>query len=335
MNLALYPSGAWCTALAMHFQRHGHTVTLVAFTLEEALQLGIERANPRLTNAPLDPNLQIGHELAPALMEAEVLVLGPPAAFFESSAQAVKAAVARTEARELRAVVSLTKGLVGEQRRRPSEVLAEVLPGYAPLALSGPSFAQEVAQGLPVALTLAGADAHGELLAHLQREFSGGNLRVYTSCDLAGVELGGCLKNIYAIAGGFCDGLGLGANAKAALLTRSLAEMLRLAMAFGARAETLYGLSGVGDLALTCYGPLSRNRAFGEAMARGASPEMYFREHDTTVEGYHACKHLHALCEAKGLDAPILREVHAALYTGKPLGEALGSLLARDLKAEG
>ncbi len=201
-------------------------------------------------------------------------------------------------------------------------------------SLSGPTFAGEVAAGKPTAMALAFANADVDVVERLQGTVSGPNLRVYLSSDLSGVELGGCLKNVYAIAAGCCQGLGLGDNALATLLTRAVAEMVRVGQCLGAQAETFYGLSGFGDLVATCHGEWSRNRTFGEAIAKGRSASAIIASQKTAVEGYRTAKSFHEECWKDGIDAPILEQVYRICYENKPPMEALGDLMSRDLKRE-
>jgi glycerol-3-phosphate dehydrogenase (NAD(P)+) len=209
-----------------------------------------------------------------------------------------------------------------------------VQPDVPAGALTGPTNAAEVARGLPAAMVLgAGRDAQA-WLADVQAALSGPTLRVYTSDDLAGVEYGGCLKNIYAIAAGCAAGLGLGDNANAALLTRALAEMVRVGAALGARPETFYGLSGFGDLVATCHGAWSRNREFGQRIGEGRSAAELIAHRKTVVEGYRTTESFHGLCVERKIDAPILREMHAILFEGKAPALALHTLMLRGLKRE-
>jgi glycerol-3-phosphate dehydrogenase (NAD(P)+) len=246
-------------------------------------------------------------------------------------AQALRETCARV--RTARFVVSLAKGLEVGTHLRPSEVIAAALPGTLVGALTGPTNALGVARGDPSAMVLAAAAANGEVKA-LQAAISGPTLRIYTSDDLAGVEFGGCLKNIYAIAAGCCDGLKLGDNTKAALLTRALAEMVRVGDALGARSDTFYGLSGFGDLVATCYGGWSRNREFGQHIGEGRAVAELVANRKTVVEGYKTTEAFASLCAARNIDAPILREMHAILVKGKKPAAALASLMTRELKAE-
>lgn len=332
MNFAVVGAGAWGTAFAIHLCRMGHTVTLVPRRFEQALALSSARENADyLPGVALPPSLQLGHELVPVLMEAEVVLLACPAQALRETATRVRDALGL--ATELKLVVSLTKGLERRTHLRPVEVIGEVLPGVDAAALTGPTNAAEVARGLPAAMVLGGAGDQA-LLARVQAEISGPTLRVYTSDDVAGVEIGSCLKNVYAIAAGCSDGLELGDNTKAAMLTRALAEMVRVGVALGAQPETFYGLSGFGDLVATCNGAWSRNHQFGEQLGRGAAVADLLTNRRTVVEGYKTTESFNGLCVARGLEAPILAEVHRILFEAKPPAKALHDLMMRELKRE-
>lgn len=332
MNFAVIGAGAWGTAMAVHLCRVGHTVTLVPRRFEQALQISSARANADyLPGVNFPPSLQLGHELAPVLMEADVALLACPAQALRETCARIAASL--EGAWRLRLVVSLAKGLEVGSYLRPSEVIAQGLPSLPVASLTGPTNAAEVARGLPAAMVLASAHADG-FLAEVQAALSGPTLRVYTSSDLAGVEFGGCLKNVYAIAAGCCDGLHLGDNAKAAMLTRALAEMVRVGTALGAKAETFYGLSGFGDLVATCHGEWSRNREFGQRLGEGARAADLIAHRKTVVEGYKTAESFHGLCVSRGLDAPILAEVYRILFEGRRPAEALSALMTRELKRE-
>jgi glycerol-3-phosphate dehydrogenase (NAD(P)+) len=332
MNFAVIGAGAWGTAFAAHLARLGHTVTLVPRRFEQALALSSAHENSDyLPGIALPPSLQIGHELAPVLMETEVVLLACPAQALRETCQRVRGSLGL--ARQIRFVVSLAKGLELGTHLRPSQVIAEVLPEFPAGALTGPTNAAEVARGRPAAMVLATARLDA-FAGQVQAALSGPTLRVYTSDDLSGVEFGGCLKNIYAIAAGCCDGLRLGDSAKAALLTRALAEMVRVGTALGARTETFYGLSGFGDLVATCHGGWSRNREFGQYIGEGRAAGELMAGRKTVVEGYRTAESFAGLCVDKKIDAPILREVHAILFGDKKPADALASLMARELKRE-
>jgi glycerol-3-phosphate dehydrogenase (NAD(P)+) len=332
MNFAVIGAGAWGTAFAVHLSRLGHTVTLVPRRFDHAVVLASERENrDYLPGVSLPESLQIGHELVPVLMEAEVALLACPAQALRETAQRVQES--RALATELRLVVSLAKGLEQGSHRRPSEVIAEVLPGVVVGALSGPTNAAEVARGLPAAMVLA-ADRADPVVDQVQAAVSGATLRVYTSDDLAGVEYGGCLKNIYAIAAGCIDGLRLGDNVRAAMLTRALAEMVRVGKALGAKPETFYGLSGFGDLVATSHGDWSRNWQFGAAVGRGEKVADLLSGRRTVVEGFKTTESFYELCEARGIEAPILAEVYRIIFETKPPARAVRDLMTRGLKRE-
>jgi len=332
MNFAVIGAGAWGTAFAVHLSRLGHTVTLVPRRFEQALALSTTRENVEyLPTIALPASLQIGHELAPVLMEAEVVLLACPAQALRATCELLKANLAL--ATQLKMIVSLAKGLELGTHLRPTQVISAVLPQYVGAALSGPTNAAEVARGKPSAMTLA-VGTIDEFALAVQAALSGPTLRVYTSDDVAGVEIGSCLKNVYAIAAGCSDGLKLGDNSKAALLTRALAEMVRVGQALGARPETFYGLSGFGDLVATCHGGWSRNREFGQRVGEGRPVAELLAGRKTVVEGYKTTDSFAELCNDRNIDAPIIAELRTMLFDGKPPAQVLASLMGRELKRE-
>ncbi len=332
MKLVVVGAGAWGTAFAVHLARAGGDVVLVPRRADQAAAIAAAGENLEyLPGMPLPAALEVNADLGVALAGAEAVFLACPAQALRETAQRVAAASGTARPPEL--VVSLAKGLELGTYRRPSEVMAEALPGLMVGSLTGPTNAMGVARGDPSAMVLAAAAPHA-FVGALQAAISGRTLRVYTSDDLAGIEYGGCLKNIYAIAAGCVDGLKLGDNTKAALLTRALTEMVRVGVALGARAETFYGLSGFGDLVATCYGAWSRNREFGHKVGEGHTVDDLTAGRRTVVEGHKTCLAFAELCAARGIDAPILQQVHAILTTGKRPADALAALMLRDLKAE-
>ena len=332
MNFAVIGAGAWGTAFAIHLSRLGHTVTLVPRRFEQALAIASTRENSDyLPGLTLPLSIQIGHELTPVLMEAEVVLLACPSQALRETCERLRANVSL--ATQLKLIVSLTKGLELGSHLRPSEVISAVLPEYAVGSLTGPTNAAEVARGRPSAMVLASTRADA-FLAEVQAALSGPTLRVYTSDDVAGTEFGGCLKNIYAIAAGCCDGLKLGDNAKAALLTRALAEMVRVGTTLGAKADTFYGLGGFGDLVATCNGAWSRNRTFGQRLGEGAKAADLLAASKSVVEGYRTTEAFADLCNQRGIDAPILAETYRILYEGRAPDAALAALMTRELKRE-
>jgi glycerol-3-phosphate dehydrogenase (NAD(P)+) len=332
MNFCILGAGAWGTAVALHLIRQGHSATLVPRRIEMALELASSRENSDyLPGFDLPLNLQIGFEVKPVLMEADVAILACPSHGLRNLCESISGNLESSSS--LKLVITLCKGLEEGSFLRPGEVVADALPGVAHAALSGPTNAAEVAAGKPTAVTLA-SKGDDDILIPVQSALSGGTLRVYTSEDLKGVELGGCLKNIYAIAAGCVDGLQLGDNSKAALLTRSLKEMIGLGVALGAKEETFFGLSGFGDLVATCNGSWSRNRTLGQHLGEGESLEELMAHRKTVVEGVTATKVFHKLCEKLGIAVPILNQVHSILYGGLEPRKALKALMFRDLKAE-
>jgi glycerol-3-phosphate dehydrogenase (NAD(P)+) len=332
MNFCVLGAGAWGTAMAIHLSRLNHTVTLVPRRFEMALELGGARENrDYLPGCRLPDSLQIGFELAPVLMEAEVVILGCPVAGVRDWTQRLAASL--DGARALRLVLSLAKGLEIGTHLTPCQIVRSILPGIAVGTLTGPSHASEVAESRPTALVLA-TEKHDEVSDAVQAALSTATLRLYTTDDLLGAELGGALKNVYAIAAGLCDGLKLGDNAKAALVTRVLAEMIRIGENLGAHPVTFVGLSGFGDLVATCYGEWSRNHEFGFKLGRGASIAELMEGRRTVVEGYRTTESLYEVCARSFIDAPILDQIHAILFRGRQPADGVAALMTRELKRE-
>jgi glycerol-3-phosphate dehydrogenase (NAD(P)+) len=300
--------------------------------MEHALEIASSRENADyLPGYKLPHTIQIGCELGPVLMEAEAVFLACPSKALRALCESVKPHV--EAAWQLKLCLIMCKGLELETLKTPAEIVAEELPSVACGVLSGPTFAGEVAAGKPTAVALA-IDSALEDAERYQEAFSNSALRAYLTEDLRGTELGGTLKNVYAIGSGLCDGLELGDNAKAALLTRSLSELVRLGVALGGQKETYFGLSGFGDLVATCSGKGSRNRTFGERVGQGEAPTQIIQSQKSVVEGYRACECLYRICKEKNVDAPILGVIHAILYEGLEPLAAMQQLMSRDLKAE-
>ena len=331
LKFAVVGAGAWGTAFAVHLARKGQPVVLVPRRAEHAAQLVGARENvDYLPGVTLPDSLQIEFRLEQALEGAGVILLACPTQALRETCQRLTKVLGGS----LRPLaVSLAKGLELGSLLRPSQVIAAELPSSGVGSLTGPTNAGEVARGLPAAMVLA-VQGGGALAHDVQAALSGTTLRVYTSDDLTGVEIGGSLKNVYAIAAGCSDGLKLGDNAKAALLTRALSEMVRVGTALGARAETFYGLSGFGDLVATCHGEWSRNHEFGEQIGGGATVVQLLENRRSVVEGYKTTEAFWQLCTERGITAPILHETHAILYKHKAPAAALSSLMTRGLKCE-
>lgn len=318
--------------MALHLHRCGHTVTLVPRRVEVAMNLASSRENSAyLPGYKLPKSIQIASEMGPALMEAEIVCFACPSKGLRTLCEQFVEVLG--EARQLQLLMILCKGFELESFKTPSEIVGEYCPEYPCGVLSGPTFAGDVAAGLPGAMTLALQEGVPEA-GRYQAAFSSDMIRVYRSLDVRGTELGGSLKNIYAIAAGLCDGLGLGDNAKAALLTRSMHEMIQLGVSLGGQSATFSGLSGFGDLIATCTGDWSRNRSFGQLLGEGRKAESILEEQNTVVEGYRATRCFYGMATKMGIAPPILGEVYAILFDGKPPKEALQSLMARKLKEE-
>lgn len=334
MNFCILPAGAWGTAIAIHLDALGQAVTLVPREPRQAEEMREARENKEfLPGYALGDSLRITHEYQPALSEAEVCIVAAPTKFLRSVCREIRDSIAAAGGDRLKLVLTLTKGVEEGTQQFPYEVIQEELPGYAVGTLSGPTFASQVAGQQPSAIVLA-STLDEATAQEIQEAMSGPALRVYRSSDLKGVSLGGSLKNVYAIASGCCDGLGLADNAKAALLTRSLAEMHRIGTALGGETATFYGLSGMGDLVLTCNGRESRNRTFGELIAKGVSIEELIEVRKMTVEGYKTCLGYHKLCQERGIEAPIIEQIYETLYNKVSPKEGIQRLMMRGLKAE-
>ena len=332
MNFAVIGAGAWGTAFAIHLSRLGHSVTLVPHRFEHALALSSAHENvDYLPGVKIPPSVQIGHELAPVLMEAEVALLACPSQNLRETCQHIQDN--RALATKLSFVISLSKGLEVGTHLRPSEIIDATIPGVRAGILSGPTNAGEVALGHLAAMVLA-TSRTCEDTTEIQAAISNRALRVYTSDDIIGVELGGALKNVYAIAAGACDGLRRGDNLKAALLTRALAEMMLIGEHLGARAETFCGLSGFGDLIATSYGAWSRNRSFGQHIAEGKTPGELIAASHSVIEGYRTTQSIAELCSERNFSLPILDEINAVLFHGKSLAQTVADLTSRSLKQE-
>ena len=328
MRISVLGAGAWGTALALRLAAHT-SVILWTRSTEHAEEMVRQRENRRyLPGHVLPIGLSVSSDLGVACAGAELLVAAVPSNAFRSLASALAGTGITTP------IIWLCKGLETGSRKLPHAVLAEAWPDHPPAGvLSGPSFAQEVARGLPAALTIASADA--EFARRVARELHDPKLRLYASTDVIGVELGGAVKNVIAIAAGISDGLGFGLNARAALVTRGLAELTRLGLKMGGRPETCMGLSGMGDLILTCTGDLSRNRQLGLRLAAGENLTDALRELGHVAEGATTALEVAELARENAIDMPITEAVALILKQEMPAREAVAALLARDLKDEG
>ncbi|MDX1425642.1 MAG: NAD(P)H-dependent glycerol-3-phosphate dehydrogenase [Kiloniellales bacterium] len=325
-RLAILGGGAWGTALAQVAARANHEVLLWARDDRLVEQINARRENPRyLPGVALDPAVRATGDLA-AAAACEVLLLVVPAQHLRALAARLAALSAQ------RPLVICSKGIERGSGAVMSEVLAEVLPGRPLAVLSGPTFAGEVARGLPCAVTLACAEL--SVGRPLLNALGSRRFRPYLSDDVIGVEIGGAVKNVIAIACGIVIGRGLGENARAALITRGFAEVVRLTRAKGGRPETAMGLSGLGDLTLTCCGAQSRNYSLGVALGEGRALGDVLAERHTVAEGVFTAEAVAALARGLGVETPICDAVHAVLNRGADLGETIAGLLARPFRSE-
>ena len=328
-TFAVLGSGSWGTALAVHLARTGHSTCLWGIETGELEAMARERTNQRyLPGVRLPEGLEIEHDLARAVARADHLLIVVPSHAFREVLQRI-----RPMLRPGQRVAWATKGFELESGKLPHEVALEVLGPDVPTAvLSGPTFAKEVGAGLPSAMTVASRD--GEHALALARSLSGENFRAYASSDMVGVEVGGATKNVLAIGAGISDGLGFGTNTRVAMITRGLAEMMRLGVALGAEKETFMGLAGLGDLVLTCTDDQSRNRRFGLALAAGRTREQAQAEIGQVVEGVLAARAVHDVARRVDVEMPISEQIYRVLYEGAPAKQAVYALMGRTVKAE-
>ena len=327
--IAVLGAGSWGTALAIQFARAGRATLLWGRDRQQLATMAAARRNERyLAAAAFPPGLEVQPDFEQAVRGALDILIAVPS-------HALRAALERLapHLQPGQRVAWASKGFELETGLLPHQVAADVLGPAVPVAvLSGPTFAAEVGRGLPTAMTVASADA--AFAAALARALSGDNFRAYTSPDIVGVEVGGAVKNVLAIATGIADGMGFGANTRIALITRGLAEMTRLGIALGASAETFMGLAALGDLVLTCTDDQSRNRRFGLAIAAGHSPADAQRTIGQVVEGVTAARAVRAVAERAHVEMPIAEQVYRVLYEHLDVRAAVRTLMSRDLKQE-
>jgi glycerol-3-phosphate dehydrogenase (NAD(P)+) len=321
-SVAVVGAGAWGTALAGVAARAGRSVVLCARSASSAAEIAAMRANPKLSGVRLDAGIAVTHDIAIAA-RADIILIATPA-------QNLREAVTRLAPHLARAtpVIACAKGIERGTHKFMTEVIAEAVPNASPAILSGPSFAEDVARGLPTAVTLAAKDE--ALASALVQALGSATFRPYHTSDVRGVEIGGAAKNVLAIAAGIVVGRKLGASAQAALTTRGFSELMRLGRVCGARGETMAGLSGLGDLILTCSSPQSRNLALGIALGRGEAPPR-----DQLAEGEFTAPVLIELAASQNVDMPVSNAVAAILSGAVTIDEAIESLLTRPFKAEG
>jgi len=328
-NISIIGDGGWGTTLAMLLSGKGHNVTLWG-----AFPEYVETVKAKRVNAKFLPGVKIPHEvnitssLNEAIENKEIIVLAVPSQYMRS-------VLTRLTPYKLsgKVFVSVTKGIENKTLKRMSEIAHELLGSIDICVLSGPSIAHEVAQGSPT--TLVASSGNLALAKEIQDVFITDRFRVYTNSDIAGVELGGSLKNIIAIAAGISDSLGFGTNAKAALLTRGLIEMARLGVAMGAKKDTFYGLSGLGDLTTTCISKYSRNHHFGEEIGKGKSLKEALKETEMVVEGVATTESAYELAKKHKVEMPIISEIYKVLYENKDPKKGVHDLMTRSPREEG
>jgi glycerol-3-phosphate dehydrogenase (NAD(P)+) len=330
-RIAVIGGGSWGTALADRLARNGHDVRLWAYEPELVREINESRSNSLfLPGVALHPALRCCGDLGATVAGCSIILLVTPVQVMRG---VLKQLAAHIGAETI--IVNASKGIELETLQTVSRICAELLPAALInrfVALSGPTFAREVAQGLPSLIVAASRDASAA--RRVQEALSCSCLRVYTNADVIGVELGGAVKNVIAIAAGICDGLGFGHNARAALITRGLSEMKRLGQAMGAEAATFAGLAGMGDLVLTCTGDLSRNRTVGFKLGQGMRLADILAEMRMVAEGVKSAASVYNLAQKLGVEMPIVENTFQILHQDKPARQAVTDLMARELKAE-
>jgi len=328
-QIAIIGAGNWGTALAIIAARAGHQVNLWSRDAGIVKSINRDRVNSRyLSSTPIPADVTATNDLGEAVRDATLILFAAPSHTARELLTAVSPFLA-----EPSIIVSVSKGIESETGKRISEIAKEVVAApHSFVCLSGPSFAKEVIAGHPTAIVAASKDISAARA--VQNDLSFENLRIYTNSDVVGTELGGSVKNVMAIAAGMTTGLGFGSNSVAALITRGLAEITRLARREGAQIETLMGLAGLGDLVLTCTGNLSRNRFVGEELGRGKTLAEISAGMNEVAEGINTARAVKKLADRASLEMPITNEVNAVLYDGKPAPDAVAELMSRPLREE-
>lgn len=327
-KVSVIGAGSWGTALACLLHRNGHNVTLWSIMEAEVEMLNTKHEHlDKLPGVQIPEDMVITTDLEASIRGAELMVLAVPSPFTRSTAHSMAPYV-----EDGKLIVNVAKGIEETTLMTLTEIIEEEIPNCRAAALSGPSHAEEVGRGLPTTVVAA---AHDRKTAEfIQNVFMNEVFRVYTSPDMLGVELGGSLKNVIALAAGIADGLGYGDNTKAALITRGIAEMSRIGLAMGGRMETFNGLSGIGDLIVTCASVHSRNRKAGYLMGQGKTMKEAMDEVKMVVEGVYSAKAAMTLAKKYGVEIPIIEQVNAVLFEDKPAKDAVADLMLRDKKIE-
>ena len=328
MKIAVIGDGGWGTANALLLSGYGHDVTLWGAFPEYIEEMRATRRNDKfLKGVALPESLKLTSDRADAVKDAEIVVLAPPSKFFASVMEGFKGLITDSQL-----VVSLTKGLCETSHSRMTELAKSILGVSSVVALAGPTHAEEVSRGIPTTIVAACEDEEKAKL--VQKVWSGPLFRVYTSTDPVGVEIGGAVKNVIAIAVGCSDGMGFGDNTRAALITRGLAEMKRFVLAYGGRPETLSGLAGIGDLIVTCTSVHSRNHSVGERLGKGERIEDILASMQMVAEGVWNSKVIHEFASSLGVEMPICDLVYSLCYEGYDAKKAVEAMMTRELKSE-
>lgn len=327
-KVSVIGAGSWGTALAILLEKNGHQVTLWSHREEEAKELAKSREHKsKLPGVEIPEGIEIISDLEGALREKDVIVFAVPSVAVRSTARKVAPYV-----KEGQLIVNVAKGIEETTLMTLTDIIEEEIPEAKGCVLSGPSHAEEVSRGLPTTCVVGAKDK--ETAEFLQNVFMSPVFRVYISPDILGIELGGALKNVIALAAGTADGLGYGDNTKAALITRGITEIARLGIAMGAKADTFYGLSGIGDLIVTCASKHSRNRKAGYLMGQGRNMQQAMDEVNMVVEGVYSAKAGLALSQKYKVEMPIIEQVNKVLFEGKAPADAVRELMVRDKKIE-
>ncbi|MCM8783487.1 MAG: NAD(P)-dependent glycerol-3-phosphate dehydrogenase [Candidatus Omnitrophica bacterium] len=328
MHIGILGDGGWGTALAILLAKKGYSVGLWGVFPEYLEILERKRENIKfLPGKKIPSSVRIIKDKEKIINTSSIIVVAIPSKYLRSTLQEFSHFDFRNKI-----ILSVVKGIEEDTYLRPSEIIDRALGMVNSAVLSGPSIAQEVAGGIPTAVVIASSDL--ELAKKLQEIFSTENFRVYTSSDVIGVELGGALKNIIALACGISDGLGFGTNTKAALLNRGLVEMIRLGTCLGARPETFWGLSGLGDLITTCFSPYSRNRGVGEEIGKGRKLKEIIKRMEMVAEGILTTRAVYELAKRRNIEMPITEQVYRVIYEDKSPKKAVKELMTRELKEE-
>lgn len=327
-QISILGAGTWGTSLALLLYNNQHTVSIWSATAreEKLTDLRDKHRHPNLTDVQIPEDIKIVTDLEEAMMDAEILVLAVPSLYIRETAKRMSPWLKK------QIIITVSKGIEAETLMTLSEQIEDELPAANVAVLSGPSHAEEVSHGLPTSCVIGARDE--ATASYLQSIFMSSAFRVYRSPDILGIELGGSLKNVIALAAGMADGLGYGDNTKAALITRGLAEIARLAIKMGGKSETLYGLSGMGDLIVTCASMHSRNRRAGILMGQGKTMDEAMKEVNMVVEGVHSAKAALTLARKYQVQMPIVSQVNAILFERKSAESAVSELMLRDGRIE-